>query len=121
MALLLVLYSKSALLSKLASLALLFTLVQFTASLPVDQPDSLLLPNMVQATRPSCAELANYPKWYQASEKFDNGDCEKAIGNFNKEYVQTHEGQRYEYYNSKFSPIHGIPTQRVPMKFGYGM
>ncbi|KAL6716610.1 hypothetical protein ACLMJK_006178 [Lecanora helva] len=74
----------------------------------------------LQATRPSCAENPNFPEWYQPSKKFDNGDCQKAIEIFNNDYVQTHEGTRYEFYTSKVSPIHGIPAQRVPLKFAHG-
>lgn len=100
---------------------LLLSLTQVATSLPIDDDTSpLLLPGMLNATRPSCAEIPNFPKWYQPSEKFDSGDCDKAMGIFFNDYVKNHNGARYEFYASQSQPIHGIPTQRVPLKFASG-
>ena len=121
MILLSILQTKQSFFQRLGLSAAFLTLLQLVISSPLDITRGLLLPSIVGATRPSCAAIDEFPKWYQPSEKFDNGDCEKAITMFNDEYVQNHGGARYEFYNVDHQPIHGIPTQRVPLKFGSGM
>lgn len=74
----------------------------------------------LRATRPSCAILAQFPAWYQASARFDPGDCSKAIDLFYSDYVKDHEGARYEYLASGVDPVHDIPTQRVPLRVSAG-
>ena len=120
MTLLSMLLPKQSLFPRLRSAALFLTLSRLATSSPISDTGNLLLPEVVDATRPSCADIEQFPKWYQPSKKFDSGDCEKAISIFNEDYVQNHGGARYEYYNADHKPIHGIPTQRVPLKFGFG-
>lgn len=69
---------------------------------------------------PNCATLPNYPEWFQPSEKFDNGDCLKALDLFFNDYTRDHDGTKYEFLASGVLPVHGIPTQRVPLKVAYG-
>lgn len=69
---------------------------------------------------PNCASLPNYPKWFQPSEKFDNGDCLKALDLFYIDYTRDHDGTKYEFLASGVLPVHGIPTQRVPLKVAHG-
>ncbi len=69
---------------------------------------------------PNCATLPRWREWYQASEKFDRGDCPKAINLFYNDYVKDHGGTRYEFLASGVTPVHGIPTQRVPLKVAIG-
>lgn len=69
---------------------------------------------------PNCATLPNYAEWFQPSEKFDIGDCPKALDLFFTDYTQDHDGTKYEFLASGVTPVHGIPTQRVPLKVGYG-
>lgn len=69
---------------------------------------------------PNCATLPDYPKWFQPSEKFDNGDCPKAIELFFNDYTKDHDGTKYEFLASGITPVHGIPTQRVPLKAAFG-
>ena len=100
--------------------ALLLTLCQIATSLPINGTDDLVLPGLVGATRPSCADTQNYPKWFQPSKQFDHGDCDKARELFYNDYVRHHNGQRYEFFAPYNHPIHEIPTQRVPLKFASG-
>lgn len=67
-----------------------------------------------------CATLPNYPEWFQASEKFDIGDVPKALELFYTDYTRDHDGTKYEFLASGVTPVHGIPTQRVPLKVAYG-
>ena len=69
---------------------------------------------------PNCATLPNYAEWFQPSEKFDPGDCPKALELFFLDYTRDHDGTKYEFLASGVTPVHGIPTQRVPLKVGYG-
>ncbi|CAF9935767.1 hypothetical protein IMSHALPRED_010339 [Imshaugia aleurites] len=69
---------------------------------------------------PNCATLPNYAEWFQPSEKFDNGDCTKALQLFLTDYALDHGGTKYEFLASGVTPVHGIPTQRVPLKVAYG-
>lgn len=69
---------------------------------------------------PNCATLPKYPEWFQPSEKFDNGDCIKALDLFFIDYTRDHDGTKYEFLASGVLPVHGIPTQRVPLKVAYG-
>ena len=69
---------------------------------------------------PNCATLSNYPEWFQPSEKFDNGDCLKALDLFYNDYTRDHDGTKYEFLASGVLPVHGIPTQRVPLKVAHG-
>ena len=69
---------------------------------------------------PNCATLPDYPEWFQPSEKFDNGDCLKALDLFYNDYTRDHDGTKYEFLASGVLPVHGIPTQRVPLKVAYG-
>lgn len=99
------------------------SLSQFATCLPSlskNGSDRLELPGMLGATRPSCAEVEQFPQWYQPSMKCDLGDCEKAINLFYNDYVKDHDGTRYEYIASGKEPVHGIPTQRVPLKITVG-
>ena len=129
-------------LSKLASwpktLCLLFlvprlncspiNVVESNSLISLIDPTSLLNTTAISRFSPSslgapvatCATLPNYPEWFQPSEKFDNGDCPKAIELFFIDYTRDHEGIKYEYLASGVLPVHGIPTQRVPLKVGYG-
>lgn len=68
----------------------------------------------------NCATLPGYAEWFQPSEKFDNGDCPKALELFFSDYTKDHDGTKYEFLASGVTPVHGIPTQRVPLKVGYG-
>lgn len=114
--------SRVTFLSKFGLLALCFTLCQIVTTSPVNGgPGNLLLHNMVQGTRPSCAERDNFPAWYQPSEKFDFGDCTTAIDMFYNQYVSKHKGARYEFYTDRYSPIHSVLPQRVPLKFAHGI
>lgn len=113
-------YSKQSPLFLSALVFQFLSLCYLVTSLPINDTGILSLPGRLGATRPSCAELARYPEWYQPSQKFDNGDCKMAIQTFYNDYVRNHEGTRYEYYNDPYSPIHGIPTQKVPLKFASG-
>ena len=84
-----------------------------------------LLPANVSATNlgapvPNCASLPDYAEWFQPSQKFDNGDCIKAIDLFFNDYTRDHDGTKYEFLASGVTPVHGIPTQRVPLKVAYG-
>ena len=74
----------------------------------------------VGAPVPNCASLPTYAEWFQPSEKFDNGDCPKALELFYTDYAQDHAGAKYEFLASGVPPVHGIPTQRVPLKVPYG-
>lgn len=69
---------------------------------------------------PNCASLPDYAEWFQPSEKFDIGDCPKALELFYTDYTKDHGGTKYEFLGSGVPPVHGIPTQRVPLKVGYG-
>ena len=92
-------------------------------------PTSLLNTTAISRFRPSslgapvanCATLPNYPEWFQPSEKFDSGDCPKALELFFNDYTRDHEGIKYEYLASGVAPVHEIPTQRVPLKVAYGV
>ena len=68
----------------------------------------------------NCASQPNYAEWFQPSQKFDNGDCLKALELFYNDYTKDHEGIKYEYLASGVTPVHGIPTQRVPLKVAHG-
>ena len=68
----------------------------------------------------NCASLPDYAEWFQPSQKFDNGDCIKAIELFFNDYTRDHENIKYEFLASGVTPVHGIPTQRVPLKVAYG-
>lgn len=129
-------------LSKLASwprtLCLLFLVPRLKCSpINIDEsnplislidPTSLLNTTAISRFRSSslgapvanCATLPNYPEWFQPSKKFDNGDCPKALELFFNDYTRDHEGIKYEYLASGVTPVHEIPTQRVPLKVGYG-
>lgn len=69
---------------------------------------------------PNCAALPDYPEWFQPSKKFDNGDCPKALELFFTDYTKDHDGTKYEFLASGVTPVHGIPTQRVPLKVAHG-
>lgn len=69
---------------------------------------------------PNCATLPQYAEWFQPSEKFDNGDCPKALELFFTDYTRDHDGTKYEFLASGVPPVHEIPTQRVPLKVAYG-
>ena len=69
----------------------------------------------------NCATLPGYPEWFQPSEKFDNGDCPKALELFYIDYTRDHDGTKYEFISSGVTPVHGIPTQRVPLKAAHGV
>ena len=129
-------------LSKLASwpktLCLLFlvprlecspiNIVESNPLISLIDPTSLLNTTAISRFRPSslgapvanCATLPNYPEWFQPSQKFDNGDCPKALELFFTDYTRDHEGIKYEYLASGVTPVHEIPTQRVPLKVGHG-
>ena len=76
--------------------------------------------NNLGAPVPNCASLPDYAEWFQPSEKFDNGDCIKAIELFFNDYTRDHENTKYEFLASGVTPVHGIPTQRVPLKVAHG-
>ena len=67
-----------------------------------------------------CATLPEYPQWFQPSQKFDIGDCSQAIDIFYHDYVKDHGPIPYEFLTSGVDPVHGIPTQRVPLKVSSG-
>ena len=98
------------------------------AATAVNIPDPLLSSSapssttsgLVGAPIPNCASQPDYAEWFQPSEKFDNGDCPKAIELFYNDYTRDHEGIKYEFLASGVTPVHGIPTQRVPLKVAYG-
>ena len=81
---------------------------------------SLLSFTSLGAPVPNCATLPKYAEWFQPSEKFDTGDCPKAIELFFTDYTKDHDGTKYEFLASGVPPVHGIPTQRVPLKVAYG-
>ena len=68
----------------------------------------------------NCATLSSFAEWYQPSQKFDNGDCAKALELFYTDYTRDHEGIKYEFLASGVTPVHEIPTQRVPLKVAHG-
>ena len=74
----------------------------------------------LEAPVANCATLPNYAEWFQPSKKFDNGDCPKALELFFNDYTKDHDGTKYEFLASGVTPVHGIPTQRVPLKVAYG-
>ena len=74
----------------------------------------------LEAPVANCASLPDYAEWFQPSQKFDNGDCIKAIDLFFNDYTRDHEGLKYEFLASGVTPVHGIPTQRVPLKVAHG-
>lgn len=78
------------------------------------------VPGSLGAPYSACATLPDYAEWFQPSRKFDLGDCSKAIDIFYHDYVKDHNGIKYEFLPSGVRPIHGIPTQRIPLKVGYG-
>lgn len=102
------------------SLSLLTLLPLFLSYPPLVTCLPATLPGVVGTTRPSCATIEQFPAWYQASARFDMGDCEKAIDLFNNDYVKDHKDTRYEYLASGVEPVHDIPTQRVPLKVSIG-
>ncbi|KAF6231637.1 hypothetical protein HO173_010169 [Letharia columbiana] len=69
---------------------------------------------------PNCATLPDYAEWFQPSEKFDSGDCPKALELFFTDYTLDHDGTKYEFLASGVTPVHGIATQRVPLKVAFG-
>ena len=69
---------------------------------------------------PLCATLPEYAEWFQPSQKFDREDCLKAIELFYNDYTRDHENTKYEFLASGVTPVHGMPTQRVPLKVGHG-
>ena len=69
---------------------------------------------------PNCATLPSYAEWFQPSAKFDNGDCPRALQLFYDDYARDHDGTKYEFLASGVTPVHGIPTQRVPLKVAFG-
>ena len=82
---------------------------------------ALSLTGGLGAPVPNCASLPDNAEWFQPSKKFDNGDCPKAIELFYNDYTRDHEGIKYEFLASGVTPVHEIPTQRVPLKVAYGM
>ena len=68
----------------------------------------------------NCATLPGYAEWFQPSKKFDDGDCREALQLFYNDYTRDHENIKYEFLASGVTPVHGIPTQRVPLKVAYG-
>lgn len=107
-------------LSILTLLPLLLSYSRIVKCFPTNETAFLTLPPSLGTTRPSCAGIQHFPDWYQPSEKFDYGDCDKAINLFYSDYVKDHESTRYEFLASGVDPVHGIPTQRVPFKVGSG-
>ena len=83
-------------------------------------PASILPSFPLGAPVANCASQPNFAEWFQASQKFDNGDCPKALELFYNDYVKDHEGIKYEFLSSGVTPVHGIPTQRVPLKAAHG-
>ncbi len=82
---------------------------------------STLSSTRLGAPVPNCATLPSNAEWFQPSEKFDYGDCPKALELFYNDYTRDHEGIKYEFLASGVTPVHGIPTQRVPLKVSHGM
>lgn len=39
---------------------------------------------------------------------------------FQKDYARDHDGIRYEFLASGIEPVHGMPTQRVPLRVASG-
>lgn len=102
-------------------------LTHLATALPTDATENLSLnaPNSSLSTSlgapvPNCATLPQWADWFHASGKFDPGDCTSAINLFYNDYVKDHGGTRYEYLASGVKPVHGIPTQRVPLKVASG-
>lgn len=96
--------------------------LQYTTSLSLDLIDATVLEHAVQlgAPAPSCATLENYPGWFQPSHRFDVDDCLKALSLFHADYVRDHRTTKYEYLSSGVHPVHGIATQRLPIKSSHG-
>ena len=69
---------------------------------------------------PLCATLPEYAEWFQPSQKFDRDDYLKAVELFYNDYTRDHENTKYEFLASGVTPVHGMPTQRVPLKVGHG-
>ena len=108
-------------------------IAQYSRSSPVDtaavDTSPILVPDAAPVNQsatnlgapiPNCATLPSNAEWFQPSKKFDNGDCVKALDLFYRDYTRDHEGIKYEYLASGVKPVHGIPTQRVPLKVAHG-
>ena len=68
----------------------------------------------------NCATWPDYEQWFQPSQVFDFGDCSRAIDIFFHDYVKDHTNIPYEFLTSGIDPVHGIPTQRLPLKVSWG-
>lgn len=114
--------------SSLISLFYLLLYSHLASSLPSNAPGDVSLSLPAQSSHatslgapiPNCASLPKWAEWFHESQKFNPGDCDQAINLFYNDYVKDHGGTRYEYLVSGVAPVHGIPTQRVPLKLAVG-
>ena len=106
-------------------LSAIFFIIQFVHCIPTDPSNSVSgsrkkVSRSLGAPVSNCATFPHNEDWFQPSRKFDVGDCPKAINIFYHDYVKDHNNIKYEFLPSEIHPIHGIPTQRVPLKVGFG-
>ena len=94
----------------------LFFLVQIVQCFP----NSRLSTAALAAPISNCATWPDYEQWFQPSKVFDVGDCSRAIDIFYHDYVKDHSNIPYEFLTSGVDPVHGIPTQRLPLKVASG-
>ena len=83
-------------------------------------PNSRLSTAALEAPISNCATWPDYEQWFQPSKVFDVGDCSRAIDIFYHDYVKDHSNIPYEFLTSGVDPVHGIPTQRLPLKVASG-
>ena len=106
---------------------LIFLLSHLTTCLPTNATDNFTVAvpptsnDTLTAAAASCATLPDWPEWFQPSEQFDFGDVERALDLFYIDYVRDHGDAIYEFLRSGVTPVRHIPTQRLPLKLGYGM
>ena len=108
----------------------LFLLTQLATTLPTNFTNNISLDPSLNALSSNeslgsptaaCASSAQqWPAWFQPSKKFDSGDVDDALSLFFNDYVRDHGNSKYEFLLSGVEPVHKIPTQRLPLKVGWG-
>ena len=106
----------------LAAILFILQLIHCITSTPLDtiHRGGIRRPGSLTAPVSNCATFPQYEDWFQPSKKFDAGDCSKAIRIFYHDYVKDHNSIKYEFLAQGIDPAHGIPTQRLPLKVGFG-
>lgn len=96
--------------------SVLFLLIQIVQCFPRSRFGTAALGAPIS----ECATRPDYEQWFQPSQVFDIGDCSRAIDIFYHDYVKDHNNIPYEFLTSGVNPVHGIPTQRLPLKVASG-